>query len=176
MFKYYYFKIVLLLLSLFLSGCIVNVNPLEDYTGHDMAMIRVKNYYLPLSIIRYQKIGSCIQRLERNSLTAGINILGIKSTYNKKIVGMPPSPVTSQLKRSDVMEYTIKADQPVMITYEKNVGGREISSTNSFIPQSGHSYEIFTVGITDNIIVTDITQGKDDQPAKWDWDLKGCEY
>ncbi|WP_140920963.1 hypothetical protein [Limnobaculum xujianqingii] len=171
MLKYSYLKSALLLLSSFLlSGCLITTNSLEDDASDDVAMIRVENYATPLSIERYKQVGSCLQEFDHNSLTAGINFIGIKSTYNKKIDGMPPSPATSILKDKHVMEYKIKAGQPVKVRYQEKKGSMIFEYYNSFTPQLGHSYEIFTARgrYASGVVVNDITQGKEDKPASWE--------
>lgn len=70
------------------SGCSVNLTKsVDDYTGTDFSRIRVKNYLPPLTFEVYEKSGQCYKLVDAKSLTAGVNIIGIKSTYNKKTAG-----------------------------------------------------------------------------------------
>lgn len=165
-----------LVVPLLLSGCTFHLNKQqEDYAGSDAALLRVENSDLPLILRSYHPVGKCYQQTTQRGLTAGFNLLGIKSTYNKKIAGIAPSPEASKIKHANVMEFRLKAGQPVevmyMITVQSAYGEHIIESSELFIPEAGHSYEAWvdqSLHINHPPIrTTDITSGNNNSPAKW---------
>lgn len=165
-----------LFIPLLLSGCTFHLNKeQEDYSGSNAAMLRVENGDMPLILRSYRTVGNCYQQTVQRGLTAGFNLMGIKSTYNKKIAGIAPSPEDSKVKNSNVMEFRIKADQPIevmyMITVKRAFGEQLIQSSKYLIPEAGHSYEAWLDKKPDNnnppIMIKDITSGKSNAPAAW---------
>ncbi|MDK1193894.1 hypothetical protein QMW88_00105 [Cronobacter dublinensis] len=164
-----------------LTGCIIASNTLDDYSGKDSAMIRLENYMAPLSLQVYRQVGTCVQQVDNKSLTAAVNILGIKSTYNKKVPAIATVPGSSPLNDKDVLEYAVQPNQLYKIGYQTTsqttYSTSVYSSYRSFKPQPGHSYEVYTLAggyYIHGIMITDITQGKD-EPAP-EWTLKECDY
>lgn len=158
-----------------LTACSVNIDkPPEDYTGSDASNIRAKNYLPPLTLVVYQKSGNCYKEVDSRSLGPGFNIVGIKSTFNKKIPGMlPPS---EELKGLDALEYRIKANQRLMLTYTAEVfrsqyNQRYETYTFSFIPKEGHDYDLYpqksSIGVFDLTTQQAVVDG-------WDGD-KRCQ-
>ncbi|CNK52852.1 Uncharacterised protein [Yersinia mollaretii] len=160
-----------------ISGCSVSLTKsMEDYTGSDSARIRVKNYLPPLTLEVYEKSGQCFKLVSMNTLTAGVNVAGIKSTYNKKITGMrPPSPEMSGM---DSLEYSIKANQHIRITYKEETFRsqyNQVIATRSkgFVPETGHDYDVYAVN--SGVRVVDLTNS-DGAPRYWGEDEKECQY
>ncbi|WP_235895646.1 hypothetical protein [Yersinia alsatica] len=165
------------ILSCAISGCAVNMTKsLEDYTGSDSARIRVKNYLPPLTLEIYEKSGQCFKLVSTKSLTAGINLVGIKSTYNKKITGMrPPSP---EMAGMDSLEYSIKSNQHIRITYKEETFRsqyNQIIATRwiGFVPETGHDYDIYAVNSGVKIVDLNNTDGI---PRYWGKEDKECKY
>ncbi len=165
-----------------LSGCVISTSSsLDDYAGADAAKLRVSNNADALTLHIYTRVGSCLQEVDSKSLTAGINVLGIKSTRNKTVAGIAPVPEGSPLKGLDVMEYTIKAGQYLSLGYstvsETQYSQTRHDASRSFVPTAGHSYEAYTGQggyYINEVIITDITQGKNDLAPTWP--LKECKY
>lgn len=176
------FVVRLKLIAVFLSvtavsGCSVNLTKsVDDYAGADFARIRVKNYLPPLTLEVYEKAGQCYKLVDAKSLTAGVNVIGIKSTYNKKLPGMlPPSP---EMQGMDAIEYKIKANQHVSITYKEETFRSQYNQTiatrsSSFIPEVGHDYDIYPVNSGVNIV--DLTSSNH-APKSWGNEDKECNY
>lgn len=133
---------------LLLSGCSVSlVKSPSDYNGSDFSRIRAKNYIPPFTMNIYKKDGSCYKLSETSSLGAGFNIIGIKSTYNKKIPGMTPP--SKKMQGLDALEYIIKANQRVELEYRAETFRSQYSQTittyrYAFIPKEGHDYDLYT--------------------------------
>ncbi|WP_071886763.1 hypothetical protein [[Enterobacter] lignolyticus] len=170
-----------IVLSLPLTGCVIAISPMSDYSGNDAAKIRVVNNASPLSIKFYRMSGGCLQEVDSKSLVQGINILGMKSTKSKYIEGIKQPPEDSPLRGVDVMEYNIQPGQYLEIgyrttsqtTYTQTVH----SSYRSFIPKANHSYEAYTLTggyYIQPVMITDITEGKS-TPAEV-WNVKECNY
>ncbi|MNG81150.1 hypothetical protein [Serratia inhibens] len=159
------------------SGCSVSLTKsMEDYAGTDSARIRVKNYLPPLTLEVYEKSGECYKLADARTLTAGVNVIGIKSTYNKKLPGMlPPSP---EMQGMDAIEYKIKANQHVSITYKEETFRSQYNQTiatrsSSFVPEVGHDYDIYPANAYVSII--DLTAGNH-APRYWGKEDKECSY
>jgi hypothetical protein len=88
-----------------LSGCTAGFRPsLEDYKGSDAARIRAaSDGNTALQFYEKQPSG-CYKKVLERRITAGLAILGIPVTGNKKI-GMPES---SDNKGSFINEFTVK--------------------------------------------------------------------
>ncbi|MCI4239593.1 hypothetical protein MRP00_21805, partial [Dickeya dianthicola] len=65
----------------------------------------------------HEKSNGCYKVTDARTLTAGVNFIGIKSTYNKKIPGMTPP--STAMQGMDSLEYVIKANQHIKITYQE---------------------------------------------------------
>lgn len=159
------------------SGCSVSLTKsVDDYAGADFARIRVKNYLPPLTLEVYEKSGQCYKLVDAKSLTAGVNVMGIKSTYNKKLPGMlPPS---TEMQGMDAIEYKIKANQHVSITYKEETFRSQytqIIATRSshFIPEVGHDYDIYSSNL--GVSVVDLTSSNH-APRSWANEDKECNY
>jgi len=164
-----------------LSGCVISLSSMGDYSGTDAAKIRVANTSDPLSMKFYKKVGSCLQEIDSKSLAPGVNILGFKSTKFKKINDIEPLPEGSPLRGVDYMEYNIQPGQYLKVGYRTTSQTMYTqtlhTSYRSFIPKAGHSYETYTLrgGYYINpIMITDITNHKND--AAPEWDIKECDY
>lgn len=159
-----------------LSACSVSLSKApEDYTGPDASRIRAKNYIPPLSMEIYEKEGSCYKKVSDKSLGPGFNIVGIKSTFNKRLPDMlPPS---EQLKGADALEYRLKANQRLKITYTRETFRSQYNQeyttyTYNFIPREGHDYDLYPTNTGIGIIDLN-TQ----QPVPNSWgDDKECEF
>lgn len=167
--------------SLLLSGCVISLSPLSDYTGNDSAKIRIANNVDPLSLKFFKKVGSCLQEVDSKSLVTGVNILGVKSTKSKKVEGIKSSPEGSPLIMVDVMEYSIQPEQYLQIGYrttsQSTYSQQVHSSYRSFIPKAGHSYEAYTLTggyYIQPVMIMDITDGKN-TPAP-EWNISECNY
>lgn len=139
--------IITTILICLLSGCAVRLaSPPEDYQGSDFSRIRAKNYAYPLTMNIYEKDGNCYKQTDTKSLGPGFNIIGIKSTYNKKIPGMlPPS---KEMQGLDALEYKIKANQRIELEYKAVTFRSQYTQTiktyrHKFIPQEGHDYDSY---------------------------------
>ncbi|MGB8663303.1 MAG: hypothetical protein WCD24_00850, partial [Serratia inhibens] len=78
----------------------------------------------------------------------------------------------------DAIEYKIKADQHVSITYKEETFRSQYNQTfatrsSSFIPEVGHDYDIYSVNAGVNII--DLTAGNP-APRSWGKEDKECRY
>ncbi|CAI2459255.1 hypothetical protein BSQ98_23205 [Serratia liquefaciens] len=159
------------------SGCSVNLKKsVDDYTGTDFSRIRAKNYLPPLTFEVYEKSGQCYKLVDAKNLTAGVNIIGIKSTYNKKLPGMlPPS---SEMQGRDAIEYKIKANQHIIITYKEETFRSQYNQvietrSSSFIPEVGHDYDIYPVN--SGVRIVDLTSSTH-VPKSWGNEDKECSY
>ncbi|CAQ84850.1 MULTISPECIES: hypothetical protein [Photorhabdus] len=165
-------KLILVISISLLSGCAISLTkPMEDYSGTDSARIRVRNYLPPLTLETYEKSGECFKLVDLRTLTAGVNFIGIKSTYNKKIPGMTPPSL--QMQGADALEYVIKANQHMRITsqeYTNRSPSGYISS--SFIPEVGHDYDIFPYD--SSVIIKDLSSKNGYR--NWNDDDKECKY
>lgn len=162
-------------LIIFLSGCSFSgVKSQEDYAGEDYSRIRVKNYLPPLTMGVYKKEGDCYKLVEKRNLGAGVNFIGIKSIYNKKIPGMLPA--SKELVGMDALEYKIKAGQRVDIRHTAFSNAQHIKYNTTysyrFIPLVGHDYDIW-VGDYDSIRVVDLTNANNAPENSWGTD-KEC--
>lgn len=158
------FKISSLFISLsifVLSGCAVSLKMPDDYNGSDFSRIRVQNSIDVLSMSTYEKEGDCYKYIDKVSLGPGFNIMGVKSTANKKIPSMTPP--SEKMIGVDALEYKIKANQGVVISYEivKTTQYNTITRPfiHKFIPEKGHDYDIY-IGDTQTINVYDLTDKK----------------
>ena len=164
-----------------LAGCTISTATMDDYSAADAAKLRVENYATPLVAEIYQQSGSCLRQVDQKSLTSAVNILGIKSTRNKKIAGIAPLPASSPLQGKDVMEFSVKPGQFLRIGYvtvsQTTYSQTVHESFRSVSPKAGHSYEVYTLPggyYTHEIMITDVTEGKD-IPAPV-WALNECPY
>ncbi|KFB90105.1 hypothetical protein CR62_09035 [Serratia grimesii] len=175
-------KVLIKVLTVFLSvsvvsGCSVSLTKsVDDYAGADFARIRVKNYLPPLTLEVYEKSGQCYKLVDAKSLTAGVNVMGIKSTYNKKLPGMlPPS---TEMQGMDAIEYKIKANQHVSITYKEETFRSQYTQiiatrSSNFIPEVGHDYDIYSSN--SGVSVVDLTSSHHASKS-WGNEDKECNY
>lgn len=175
-------KVLIKVFTVFLSvsvvsGCSVSLTKsVDDYAGADFARIRVKNYLPPLTLEVYEKSGQCYKLVDAKSLTAGVNVMGIKSTYNKKLPGMlPPS---TEMQGMDAIEYKIKANQHVSITYKEETFRSQYTQiiatrSSNFIPEVGHDYDIYSS--KSGVSVVDLTSSNH-APRSWGNEDKECNY
>lgn len=146
---------------LLLVGCAISLKMPNDYNGSDFSRIRVQNSIDVLSMSVYEKEGDCYKYIDTWSLGPGFNIIGIKSTANKKTPSMlPPS---GKMIGVDALEYKIKSNQGLMITYEITTNSQYNTLTHSFlhkfIPEKGHDYDIY-INDLKTITVYDLTDKK----------------
>lgn len=163
-------------LPLILTGCSASlIGTVSDYTGSDSARIRAKNYLPPLTLSTYKQVGGCYQEIESKTLTAGVNVLGIKSTSNKSIPGMTSR--SSELEGLDVLEYTIKADQYMAVEFVEQTTNTQYNKSYAvrqsvFIPERGHDYDIYPTN--SGVVIKDLTNS-DGKVRDWGA-MKECKY
>ena len=157
-----------------LGGCTAGFRPsLEDYKGSDAARIRAaSDGNTALQFYEKQPSG-CYKKVLERRITAGLAILGIPVTGNKKI-GMPES---SDNKGSFINEFTVKPGQLVTVIHYWTQAGyyqnTDRSVSERFIPQPNHDYDIVVTGSEfggDSVSVRDL-----DSSAKIvRWEGKEC--
>jgi len=153
-----------------LSGCTAGFRPsLEDYKGSDAARIRAaSDGNTALQFYEKQPSG-CYKKVLERRITAGLAILGIPVTGNKKI-GMPES---LNNKGVFINEFTIKPGQRVTVIHYWTQPGyyqnTERSDSERFIPQPNHDYDIVVTGSEfggDSVSVKDLDPNA--KIAKWE--------
>ncbi|MFG1172504.1 hypothetical protein AAFN90_02675 [Erwiniaceae bacterium CAU 1747] len=157
--------------TLFLTGCAASFRPvLPDYYGENAAYLRFDNS--PVYTSLRQASGQLLQPVpyyvkwsgepdQEYSVNARFSVMGIKSSYGKKVEGS--GPVSSNFSDKSYMEYRVKAGA----TYSINWVFTEQGMYNSFDrtwsgsvkPEAGHTYEVTIGGGSDgnDIVITDVT-------------------
>ncbi len=157
-----------------LSGCTAGFRPsLEDYKGSDAARIRAASDGNTALQFYEKQASGCYKKVLERRITAGLAIIGIPVTGNKKI-GMPES---SNNKGIFINEFTIKPGQLMTVIHYWTQAGyyqNTVRSTSErFIPQPNHDYDIVVTGSEfsgDSVSVKDL-----DSNAKIvGWEGKYC--
>ncbi|ACZ78801.1 MULTISPECIES: hypothetical protein [Dickeya] len=170
-------KFIAIIPVLFSVGCSISTTKsMSDYEGSDSSRIRVKNYLPPLTLEVHEKSNGCYKVIDARTLTAGVNFIGIKSTYNKRIPGMAPP--STAMQGMDSLEYVIKANQHIKITYQEETFRSQYTQiiatrSASFIPEVGHDYDIYPTN--GGMAIKDITAANS-QVRWWGWDEVECKY
>lgn len=146
-----------------LSGCSAGFRPsLEDYKGSDAARIRAASEGNTALQFYEKQPSGCYKKVLERRVTAGLAILGIPVSGNKKI-GMPES---SNNNGAFINEFTIKPGQRVSIIHYWTQAGyyqnTERSTSTRFIPQPNHDYDIVVTGSEfggDSVSVRDLDPG-----------------
>jgi len=130
-----------------LSGCTAGFRPsLEDYKGSDAARIRAASDGNTALQFYEKQASGCYKKVLERRVTAGLAIVGIPVTGNKKI-GMPES---SNNNGVFINEFTIKPGQLVTVIHYWTQSGynqnTERSASYRFIPQPNHDYDIIVTG------------------------------
>ena len=157
-----------------LSGCTAGFRPsLEDYKGSDAARIRVASEGNTALQFYEKQVSGCYKKVLERRITAGLAIIGIPVTGNKKI-GMPES---SDNKGIFINEFTIKPGQLVTVIHYWTQSGyyqnTERSVSDNFIPQPNHDYDIVVTGSEfsgDRVSVKDL----DPNVKIVSWEGKDC--
>ncbi|WP_227135706.1 hypothetical protein [Kosakonia radicincitans] len=162
------------IMVMLLSGCTAGFRPsLEDYKGSDAARIRAASDGNTALQFYEKQASGCYKKVLERRITAGLAIVGIPVTGNKKI-GMPES---SDNKGVFINEFTIKPGQLVTVihywTQSRYNQNTERSVSYRFIPQPNHDYDIVVTGSEfsgDSVSVKDL-----DKNAKIvNWEGKYC--
>lgn len=97
-----------------LTGCSVDMaDSMPDYKGTDIAYIRVDNTFQPTAF-RLEKMlpaGDCWKSEHVYGLTSKIAIMGIKSSYSKKVDGIAPPSLG--FAKKGFLEYSIQAGSTI---------------------------------------------------------------
>ncbi|QHM74010.1 hypothetical protein [Mixta intestinalis] len=161
------------LLSLSLAGCAASFQPvLPDYTGENAAYLRFNNS--PVYTKLRQASGQVLQPVpfsvrwsgaadpdKEFSVNARFAIMGIKSSYGKKVEGS--APVSSNLSNKSYMEYRVKAGDTYSIKWVHREQGIyhnfDRTFSGSVTPETGHTYEVTIGGGSDGngVVITDVT-------------------
>ncbi|MBK4716805.1 MULTISPECIES: hypothetical protein [Tenebrionibacter/Tenebrionicola group] len=170
------FSLAILVSLIFLSGCSVDMSrSMPDYQGSDKAFIRVDNTFQPTPFRLEKMLPSegCVKSDGVYGLTAKIAIMGIKSSYTRRVNGIA-SPSETFLKRG-YLEYIIQSGYVYKIWWrfeERSMYGIDLSRTftSSFMAKDGHTYEVQTKG--NDIVIHDLTDNEDITPVN----IKECKY
>ena len=173
---YMKYSLIFMLPAFFLTGCSVDVSSsMPDYFGRDKAFIRVDNSFQPTPF-RLEKMLSderCMKSEGVYGLTSKVAVMGIKSSYSKRVDGAAP-PSQSFLNRG-YLEYSIQGGKAYKIWWrhdERSMYGIDLGRTfsNSFMAKDGHTYEIKTKG--NDIVIYDVSEGKEAPSVE----IKECAY
>lgn len=165
-----------LVVVIFLSGCTVDMSSsMPDYHGNDLSFIRVNNSFQPTPF-RLEKMlpaAGCMKSEGVYGLTSKVAVIGIKSSYSKRVTGIAP-PSKEFLNRG-YLEYTIQSDQIYKIWWhfdEKSMYGIDLGRTfeSSFTAKKDHTYEIRTKG--NDVVIYDVSAGKEADSVS----IKECQY
>jgi hypothetical protein len=157
--------------SLTLTGCSASFQPvLPDYAGENAAYLRFDNS--PVYTSLRQAAGQTLQPVpyivvrsgdpdNKYSVNARFSVMGIKSSYGKKIDGS--GPVSSKFIDKSYKEYRVRAGETYAIKWiftektQYNSWDRVWSA--SITPKAGHTYEVTIGGGSDgnDVIVSDVT-------------------
>jgi len=154
-----------------LVGCAASFNPvLPDYSGSDVAYLRFDNSPVFSSVREasgqlFQPVPYVVTRSsepgKKYSVNARFSIMGIKSSYGKKVDGS--GPVSLAFADKSYMEYKVKAGDTYRIewvfTEQGTYNSFDRTWSSSVVPVAGHTYEITLGGTVDdnNIVITDVT-------------------
>lgn len=156
---------------LLLAGCAASFQPvLPDYNGADAAYLRFDNS--PVYTSLRQASGQMLQPVpyivkwsgepgKEYSVNARFSIMGIKSSYGKKVEGS--APLSAKFADKSSMEYRVKAGETYYIKWvftEKGMyNSFDRSWGESVTPVAGHTYEVTIGGGSDgnDVVITDVT-------------------
>ncbi|WP_428943557.1 hypothetical protein ACQK5W_12600 [Pantoea sp. FN060301] len=151
-----------------LTSCTAGFRPqLTDYQGEDAARIRVATEG-NTALQFYEKQNKCYKKVLERRITSGFALMGVPVTGGKSL-GMPPS---SDVKGIFINEFKIKPGQFVTVIHYWTESGyyqnTERLTTEDFIPQAGHDYDIIVEGSQysgDSVRVKDLDPGA--KIVKW---------
>lgn len=154
-----------------LVGCAASFQPvLPDYNGTDVAYLRFDNspVYTSLRQASCQMlqpvpyiVKSSGEPDKEYSVNARFSIMGIKSSYGKKVEGS--APVSSKFADKSYMEYKVKSGETYAIKWVFTDKGMYNSFDRSWVgsvtPEAGHTYEVTIGGGSDgnDVVINDIT-------------------
>lgn len=159
---------------LLLTGCAASFEPpLPDYTGDNAAYLRFDNS--PVYTDLRQAAGQLLQPVpyivkwsgepdKAYSVNARFSIMGIKSSYGKKVEGS--GPVSPKFANKSYKEYRVKAGESYAIKWVFTEQGMYNSFDRvwsaSVTPEAGHTYEITLGGGSDgnDVVISDVTSAK----------------
>ena len=155
-----------------LAGCAASFQPtLPDYNGSNAAYLRFDNS--PVYTSLRQASGQLLQPVpyivkwsgepgKEYSVNARFSIMGIKSSYGKKVEGS--APVSSKFADRSFMEYRVKAGETYSVKWvftEKGMyNSFDRTCPASVTPEAGHTYEVTIGGGSDenDVVITDVTK------------------
>lgn len=158
-------------LPFLLTGCAASFQPpLPEYTGENPAYLRFNNS--PVYTSLRQASGQILQPVpfsvktsempdKEYSVNARFSIMGIKSSWVKKVDGS--GPVSDAFANNSYMEYRVKPGETYSIKWTFTEQGMYSSSdrvwSSAIIPEAGHTYEITLKGGKDgdDIVINDVT-------------------
>ncbi|WP_353612865.1 hypothetical protein [Mangrovibacter phragmitis] len=154
-----------------LTGCAASFQPvLPDYTGANAAYLRFDNS--PVYTSLREASGQLLEPVpytvkwsgepgKEYSVNARFSIMGIKSSYGKKVNGS--GPVSPGFASKSYKEYRVKAGEVYSIQWVFTEKGMYSSSDRvwsaSVTPVAGHTYEITLGGGSDgnDVVISDVT-------------------
>jgi hypothetical protein len=140
--------ITILVSSLLLAGCSVDFSDtLPDYTGSDIAYIRVENTLqpTPFKIEKQIPAGKCWKSEQAYGITSKVAIVGVKIRTSKTVAGIAPP--SANFAQKSYQEYTIQSGFTYSVWWkreERSMYGIDLGQKYSatFHANKGHTYEI----------------------------------
>ena len=169
-------SLLALLATTLISGCSVDFSDtLPDYTGHDVAYIRVENTLqpTPFRIEKQIPAGNCWKSEHVYGITSKVAIIGVKIRTDKNVAGIAPP--SANFANKSFQEYSVQSGFSYSVWWkreERSMHGIDLGQTysGSFFAAQGHTYEIGTEN--NAIVITDLSS----EPVAKRESLPECNY
>ncbi|MFY9996022.1 MAG: hypothetical protein WAK61_13655 [Leclercia sp.] len=154
-------NISVFLAATLISGCSVDfTDTLPDYTGTDVAYIRVENtpHPTPFRIEKQIPEEKCWKSEHAYGITSKVAIIGVKIRTSKYVAGIAPP--STKFANKNFQEYSVQSGYIYSIWWKRevrNMHGMDLGQTysGSFFASKGHTYEIGSDN--NNIVITDLS-------------------